>query len=103
MSCARLWEYGMKRMNTTGIILTSRIVYFSREACLRKRVCYIGNGRPERLSNLAKVTQLVGGRQDKTNLKTIFLAVNQRFLDSGLRAFYTINNYGKPTKSFYLG
>lgn len=86
MGCARLWDYGMTRMNTTGIILTSWILYFSREAGLRRIVCYIENGRPERLSNLAKVTQLVGGREDKTNLKTILLPVNQRFSDSGLRA-----------------
>lgn len=103
MGCARLWDYGMTRMNTTGIILTSWILYFSREAGLRRIVCYIENGRPERLSNLAKVTQLVGGREDKTNLKTILLPVNQRFSDSlVLGPLYTFNNYGKPTKSFCL-
>lgn len=103
MGCARLWGDGMKRMNTPGPILTSWTFYFSREACLQRIVCYKENGRPHRLSNLAKVTQLVGGREDRTNLKTILLPVNQRFSDSWvLGPLYTINSYGKPTKSFCL-
>lgn len=101
MGCARPWDYGMKRMNTTGIILIFWMLYFSREAGLRRIVCYIENGRPERLGNLAKVTQLVGGREDKTNVNTILLPVNQRLSDSlVLGPLYTSNNYGKPTKSF---